>query len=268
MTRESMTPPSVSIVVMNHNYGRYVGEALASAIGQEPGNYRLAEVVVIDVGSTDHSHEVYGRFTGVRVVRKAHEGFAATLTCAVREASGDWLAPLDADDAFTPDKLRTLAPHLADPARLLMAADFIALGQDYDALMVVLGIDEHRYVRFAQEARSRMDGNIPLRAGFTLSAAYTRMNRGFGGHPKFSKSIPGSAIDVTTTSEDLHRLLAEEAPVPEESVAYQLMCQMPRYDADTLLDLHAHCREAGPTWQRAVRGFADYVIGLISLWPC
>lgn len=149
----------------------------------------------------------------------------------------------------------------------LMAADFIALGQDYDAVLVMLGVDEHRYVRFAQEVRNRMDENIPLRANFTLSAAYTRMNRGFGGHPKFSKSIPGSAIDVTTTAEDVHRLLAEEAPAPEESVAYQLMCQMPRYDTDTLLDLHAHCRDAGPAWQRAVREFADYVIYLISRWP-
>lgn len=120
MTQQPMTPPSVSVVVMNHNYGHYVGDALASALSQEPGDYRLAEVVVIDDGSTDHSHEVYGRFPGVRVVRKAHEGFAATLTRAVREASGDWLAPLDADDAFAPDKLRTLAPHLADPPRLLI----------------------------------------------------------------------------------------------------------------------------------------------------
>ncbi|HEY2577902.1 MAG TPA: glycosyltransferase family 2 protein [Streptosporangiaceae bacterium] len=112
--------PSVSIVVLNHNYGRYVGEALASAVGQEPGDYRLAEVVVIDDGSSDHSHEVYQRFPGVRVVRKEHEGFAATLTRAVREAFGDWFAPLDADDVFTLDKLCSLAPYLADSNRLLV----------------------------------------------------------------------------------------------------------------------------------------------------
>jgi glycosyltransferase involved in cell wall biosynthesis len=120
MSRASNTRPTVSVVVLNHNYGRYVGEALASATGQEPGDYRLAEVVVIDDGSTDQSHTVYGRFPNVRVVRKGHEGFGATLTRAVRESSGDWIAPLDADDAFTPDKLRTLAPHLADPALLLI----------------------------------------------------------------------------------------------------------------------------------------------------
>lgn len=113
-------PPSVSIVILSHNYERYVGQALSSALSQEPGDYRLAEVVIVDDGSTDLSHDVYAQFPSVRVVRKAHEGFAATLSAAVQEASGDWLAPLDADDSFTSDKLATLARWLADPALLLV----------------------------------------------------------------------------------------------------------------------------------------------------
>lgn len=149
----------------------------------------------------------------------------------------------------------------------LMAADFLTLGQDYDAVLVMLGVDEHRYVRFTQQARGRMDEHVPLRSDFALTAAYTRMVRGFGGHPKFSKSIPGSALDVTTPPKDVHRLLAAEPSIPEESATYQLMCQLPRYDADTLLDLHKHCMDDGPAWRRAVAGFADYVIELISLWP-
>ncbi|HEY2577903.1 MAG TPA: hypothetical protein VGI74_16480 [Streptosporangiaceae bacterium] len=149
----------------------------------------------------------------------------------------------------------------------LMAADFLALGQDHDAVLVMLGVDEHRYVCFAQQARGRLDEHVPLRSDFALSAAYTRMIRGFGGHPKFSKSIPGSSLDVITPLAEVHRLLVGEPPIPEESATYQLMCQMSRYDADTLLDLHAHCRRANPAWQRAVGEFADYVIDLISLWP-
>jgi hypothetical protein len=77
----------------------------------------------------------------------------------------------------------------------------------------------------------------------------------------------GSALDVTTPPEDVRRLLAAEPPIPEESATYQLMCQVPRYDADSLLALHAHCREAGAAWQRAMAEFADYVIELISIWP-
>lgn len=103
----------------------------------------------------------------------------------------------------------------------------------------MLGVDEHRYVCFAQQARGRLDNYVPLRSEFAVTAAYTRMVRGFGGHPKFSKSIPGSALDVTTSPEDARRLLA----------------------------LHAHCRDAGSAWQRAMAEFADYVIELISIWP-
>jgi hypothetical protein len=84
---------------------------------------------------------------------------------------------------------------------------------------------------------------------------------------KIDKSIPGSAIDVTTPPGEVHGLLAAEPPLPEASATYQLRCQVPRYDAAALLNLHAHCREAGPTWRRAVAEFADYVVHLISLWP-
>ncbi|WP_422647456.1 hypothetical protein [Actinoalloteichus caeruleus] len=149
----------------------------------------------------------------------------------------------------------------------LMAADFLALGHDHDAVLVMLGVDEHRYVRFAQQVRERLDEHVPLRGGFALTAAYTRMVRGFGGHPKFSKSIPGSALDVTTAPREVRRLLSGEPNIPEKSATYQLMCQLPRYDGATLLDLHAHCQRADPPWQRAVSEFADHVIDLISLWP-
>lgn len=149
----------------------------------------------------------------------------------------------------------------------LMAADFVVLGQEFDAVLVMLGIDEHRYVRFAQEAQSRIDGDTPLRANFALSAVYTRMIRGFGGHPKFSKSIVGSAIDTTTPPDEVRYLLESEPPIPDQSATYQLMCQLPRYDVDALRDLHVQCEEAASAWRRAVRDLAEYVVSLISLWP-
>jgi len=149
----------------------------------------------------------------------------------------------------------------------LMAGDFTALGQLHDAVLVLLGLDEHRYVRFAQRAVERFDEATPLRSGFALTAAYTRMVRGFGGHPKFSKSLPGSAIDVNTTGSDIHHLLADEPTSPEESATYQLMCQMPIYDAPALLELDAHCLRQTPTWRQEVGRFTDYLVHLSSLWP-
>jgi hypothetical protein len=141
-------------------------------------------------------------------------------------------------DAERAALVRAAAEQARCDAVSLMAADCLTLGQDHDAVLVVLGVDEHRYVRFAQQARARLDDHVPLRSQFTLTATYTRMVRGFGGHPKFSKNIPGS-LDVTAPPEEVHRLLAAEPPIPEESATYQLMCQVPRYDAGTRLNLHA-----------------------------
>lgn len=149
----------------------------------------------------------------------------------------------------------------------LMAADFVALGQNHDAVLVVLGVDEHRYVRVAQRVLQRVSGDSPLRADFALSAAYTRMVPGLGGHPKFSKSLPGSGIDVTTSADDIRRLLATGREVPEESATFQLMCQLPGYDGATLTDLYGRCRLGDPSWHRAVSQFTDQVVALVRLWP-
>ncbi len=105
--------PTVSVVVLNHNYDQYVGRAIGSGFDQEPGAYELTEIVVVDDGSTDSSGQVYARFPSLRVIRTPHRGFGATLTRAVQEAAGDWVALLDADDWFEPHKLSALAPHLA-----------------------------------------------------------------------------------------------------------------------------------------------------------
>lgn len=110
-----MTPPSISICILNYNYGRYLARAIDSALNQLPGDYLLAEVLVIDDGSTDESMEVCERYHGkIAVLRRKHEGFGAVLSTAVRGARGTWIAPLDADDWFAPDKLATLAPALTD----------------------------------------------------------------------------------------------------------------------------------------------------------
>ncbi|MGY2063187.1 hypothetical protein ACW9HQ_50555, partial [Nocardia gipuzkoensis] len=149
----------------------------------------------------------------------------------------------------------------------LMTADFVTLATDNDAVMVMLGVDEHRYVRFAQTVQARLDSAAPLRGSSDLTAVYTRMVRGFNGHPKFSKSLPGSAIDVATPPDIARQLLTNEPSVPEESATYQLMCQFPDYDADALADLYTYCLEGGRPWQLAVDAFVDRVVDLTRLWP-
>jgi tryptophanyl-tRNA synthetase len=150
----------------------------------------------------------------------------------------------------------------------LMAADFVSLGQDYDAVLVMLGIDEHKYVRFAQGVVSKFDDGTPLRGSFLLSALYARLNVGFGGHPKFSKSIPDSSISVDTAPDDIRRLvLSDAAPDPESSPVYQLMYQMTYCPIEELLSNYSECQKQSPAWRRRRSDFADYLIDIHEKWP-
>ncbi|WP_369223973.1 glycosyltransferase family 2 protein [Streptomyces sp. R39] len=107
-------PPRISCVILCHNYGRYLDRAIKSCLEQEPGNFVLHEVIVIDDGSSDETEEVCRRHKGdVKVIRRNQQGFGQTLTDAFLLSTGDWVAPLDADDWFHPSKLRTCAEAMA-----------------------------------------------------------------------------------------------------------------------------------------------------------
>lgn len=98
-----VTVPLVSIVVPAYNAVRYLPEALASA--RATGWPRI-EMLVVDDGSTDDTVAVAEReWPGVRVFRQANAGPAAARNRALREATGDYIAFLDADDLWPADKL-------------------------------------------------------------------------------------------------------------------------------------------------------------------
>lgn len=95
--------PVVSCIVPVFNGERYLGQALDSILGQ---TYRPIEVIVADDGSTDGSRAIAERHGGaVRWVSQSTAGPAATRNLGAREARGDLLAFLDADDLWTPEKL-------------------------------------------------------------------------------------------------------------------------------------------------------------------
>jgi tryptophanyl-tRNA synthetase len=150
----------------------------------------------------------------------------------------------------------------------LMTADFITLGQGYDAVLIQLGIDEHKYVRFAQQIAARLNEEAPLRHEFALTALYTRLNRGFGGHPKFSKSIPASAIGVETPNDEIRRLvISDDAQDPEASPVYQLMCQMSYCSHEDLLKLYRACASGSSSWDAERRRFIRFLVHVKEQWP-
>src|SRR5438874_1191114 len=95
--------PDVSVIIPAYNCAAYIGPAIASALSQRDV---AVEVIVVDDGSTDETWHVLERFgDAIRTLRQANAGPAAARNRGARSAAGAWLAFLDADDEWLPEKL-------------------------------------------------------------------------------------------------------------------------------------------------------------------
>lgn len=96
--------PLVSVVIPAYNAAAHISEALESLRAQ---TCREMEVIVVDDGSVDDTHGIIARdFPEVRCIRQSNAGASSARNRGVQEARGEWVAFLDADDAWHPDKLR------------------------------------------------------------------------------------------------------------------------------------------------------------------
>jgi glycosyltransferase involved in cell wall biosynthesis len=98
--------PKVSAIIIVLDGERFIGEAIESVLSQQGPS---VELLVVDDGSTDHTAEIVGAF-GRRARLLAHPGGAnlgmsASRNAGVSQASGEYIAFLDADDHWLPHKL-------------------------------------------------------------------------------------------------------------------------------------------------------------------
>jgi glycosyltransferase involved in cell wall biosynthesis len=111
---DTVEPGLTSVMIGAYNAEPYLGEAIESVFAQ---TYRPLELIVVDDGSTDGTGDV-ARSYGDRLTfaRQDNAGNGAARNTAIGLARGEYFAFLDADDRFTPDKLRLQHAALAaDP---------------------------------------------------------------------------------------------------------------------------------------------------------
>jgi glycosyltransferase involved in cell wall biosynthesis len=116
-----MDQPLVSVVVPTHNCAPFLAEAIESALAQ---SHRRIEIIVVDDGSTDATADVLNQYASrVSVIRQPNEGVSAARNVGIRASHGEYIALLDADDAWHPEKLtRQLALFRAPSVGLVHCA--------------------------------------------------------------------------------------------------------------------------------------------------
>jgi glycosyltransferase involved in cell wall biosynthesis len=98
-------PRTASILVNNFNYGRFLGEAIESALSQT----EAAEVIVVDDGSTDDSRQIIEGFgSRIRAILKTNGGHGSAMNAGFSEATGDLVLFLDSDDRLESTAVATL----------------------------------------------------------------------------------------------------------------------------------------------------------------
>lgn len=117
-------PQGVSVIIPTWNRSSLLPRALDSVLGQ---SVPADEVIVVDDGSTDGTASmVAARYPQVRLLRTPHGGVSAARNHGIRAVGGAWLAFLDSDDAWQPDKLASqLAALAAQPEERVCHCDEI-----------------------------------------------------------------------------------------------------------------------------------------------
>ena len=106
----------VSIIMPSYNTGKFIAEAISSVISQTYTNW---ELIIVDDASTDNTAEIVSSLmasqagsatTGSSKIRflknEKNCGAAVSRNRALREARGKWIAFLDSDDLWAPEKLQ------------------------------------------------------------------------------------------------------------------------------------------------------------------
>jgi glycosyltransferase involved in cell wall biosynthesis len=95
--------PKVSIITAAYNHVRFVRQSLESVQSQ---TYRDFEHVVVDDGSSDGTADILQSFEGkINYIRQENRGTHAAINRGIRAASGEYIALLDSDDVWLPNKL-------------------------------------------------------------------------------------------------------------------------------------------------------------------
>lgn len=111
MNSSAPTMKKVSVIVPMYGVAKYIGDTISSVLAQTHSNF---ELLLVDDGSPDNTVEICRTFSDprIRILRQPNQGPAAARNFGVHEATGDFIAFIDGDDLWEPEKLAIQVAHL------------------------------------------------------------------------------------------------------------------------------------------------------------
>lgn len=126
----------VSIIMPSYNTGKFIAESIKSVLLQTYTNW---ELVIVDDCSTDNTDKIVADFNDNRIKyfkNEKNSGAALTRNRALREAKGEWIAFLDSDDLWMPEKLEKMINFMVYNGYFFAYHDFEKIDEDGNPLNV------------------------------------------------------------------------------------------------------------------------------------
>lgn len=129
MDESNSQTPDVSVVIPTYNCAAYIADAIESVLAQ---SVSPAQLIVVDDGSTDETADAVLPYLGqIQYVRQRNEGVSAARNTGLLHADSPYVAFLDADDVWFPEKLDLQLAFLsAHPKVALVLSDFAIADAD------------------------------------------------------------------------------------------------------------------------------------------
>lgn len=119
-------PISVSVVIPAYNCSQIILGAVESALNQ---SYKVKEIIVVDDGSDDDLESALNSYE-VNIIRQENQGVAAARNNGIIRATGEWIAFLDSDDRWMPEKIESFVEIIKKNPSVGLLASNVMVGCD------------------------------------------------------------------------------------------------------------------------------------------
>lgn len=236
---------SVSVIIPTYNGMKYIKQAINSAINQTLPAY---EIIVIDDGSTDKSKEIINAYGDqINYIQQNNKGAAGAYNTGIKAASGDYIAFLEHDDIWLPNKNELQIQFFKDYKKYDMVFSPVLLLEDgipskQSGIHQQEGEGEYNFTDFFEHNRilncssvmikkSSLESVGGLREDLPLSFDYELWLRIAAKHKVFCMPIPLSQYRIHSgnLSKDNSDLIANESTLKailawkENSLAHKLV---------------------------------------------
>jgi glycosyltransferase involved in cell wall biosynthesis len=242
----------ISVVIPAYNAAAFLPRSIASVRAQ---TLQPVEVIVVDDGSTDDTKAVAAGL-GVRVITRTNSGPSAAKNTGIRMASGDWIALLDADDRWSPEKLERQAQRASRETILIYTG--IRVFDDHRIQGLRPAVDAASAVKMLRYTNPIPNSGVLVRREAVLSQAFREeVRHGEDWELWFRLSRLGQWEAVTEPLTDYYVHGNSLSANPE-----RMMEGLDQFIDTTLLaDLHGLNRWA---WRQRVRASQLCAAGLIA----